>query len=147
MREEAKKMISNANETVFKIAPGCCGAAVCGACDSGSIARRDFVAGLGAAAGLALTGMAAAQSVELARKMPIRTPLKVQPALMYATPQRREHTSWREWGAIQTEQDASSEKDRIQGELAQMRKAAEFPIEILPLASPSHPPPAAPGDR
>src|ERR1035441_5216782 len=117
MLEEAQKMISK--EAVVKSAPRCCGAPLCGDCGSGGIgsggfARRDFITGIGAAAGLAFAGASAAQSGEPARQQPIRTALKVQPALMYATPQRREHTSWREWGAIQTEQDASSEKERIQ---------------------------------
>jgi hypothetical protein len=137
MPEEAKKMISK--DALVKSAPRCCGAPLCGDCSggigSGGFARRDFITGIGAAAaGLALAGASAAQSGEPARQQPIRTALKVQPALMYATPQRRQQTSWREWGAIQTEQDASSEKERIQGELAQLKKTAEFPLEILPLA-------------
>ena len=127
-------MISNTNQAALKTGPGCCGAATCGACGSGGIARRDFVTGLGVAAGLALTGAAAAQSGEPARQMPIRTPLIIQPVFLYSTPTRRQETSWRSWGAIQTEEDASAEKNRIQGELAQMKKVAEFPLEILPLA-------------
>jgi hypothetical protein len=120
-----------------KATPGrCCQAAACGDCGSAGLARRNFVTGAGiAAAGLALSGgWAAAQTRDPVRQAPIRTPLKVQPALLYSTPTRREARSWREWGGIQTEQDASAEKDRIQGELAQMKKAAEFPLEILPLA-------------
>jgi hypothetical protein len=113
--------------------PGCCQSPRCGGCALSDIPRRDFVTGLGAAAGLALAGAVSASAAEPARQMPIRTPLKVQPALMYSTPQHREHTSWREWGAIQTEQDASAEKGRIEGELAAMKKSAEFGLEVLPL--------------
>ena len=102
----------------------------------GSIGRRDFVAGLGAAAaGLALAGRAASQSRDPVHQAPIRTPLRVQPALLYATPQRRERTSWREWGGIQTEEQASEERNRIQGELAALQKNAGFPLATLPIAS------------
>jgi hypothetical protein len=94
------------------------------------------VTGLGAAAaGLAVAGAAYAQSGEPARQMPIRTVLRVQPVLLYSTPQRRDHTSWREWGAIQNEADASAEKNRIEGELAGMRKGAEFGLDLLPLVA------------
>jgi hypothetical protein len=34
---------------------------------------------------------------------------------------------------VQTEQDAAAEKQRIQAELSQIKKTAEFPLEVLPL--------------
>ena len=114
----------------------CCQAAGCSGCTASGVRRRDFVTGVGAAAaGLALAGRAAAQSGDPVHQAPIRTPLRVQPVLLYSTPQRREATSWREWGGVQTEQEAGEERARIQGELEQMKKGAEFPLEILPLAS------------
>ena len=61
-------------------------------------------------------------------------PLRIQPALVYGIPVRREGTSWRSWGAIQTEAQALEEKARIEGQLQQMKAKAEFPLEILPLA-------------
>jgi hypothetical protein len=103
---------------------------------SGTMGRRDFVAGLGAtAAGLALSGPASSQSRDPIHQSPIRTALRVQPALLYSTPQRRDRTSWREWGGIQTEQDAGEERNRIQKELAALQRDAGFPLEILPIAS------------
>lgn len=102
----------------------------------GPIGRRNFVAGLGAAAaGLALAGRAASQSRDPVHQSPIRTPLRVQPALLYSTPQRRDRTSWREWGGIQTEEQAGEERNRIQGELAALQRNAGFPLQTLPIAS------------
>jgi len=63
------------------------------------------------------------------------SPLKVQPVLVYEIPQRKEATSWRNWGGIMTEQQASDEKGRINQELKGMASAADFVMEILPLAS------------
>lgn len=104
--------------------------------ERGGLGRRDFVADLGAsAAGLAFAAGGAAQAAGPVHQPATRTPLRVQPALLYATPQRREATSWRSWGGIQTEQQAGDEGNRIQTELAAMRRRAEFPLEILPLAS------------
>jgi hypothetical protein len=99
------------------------------------LGRREFVAGLGAAAAaLALPARGAAQAASPVHQPPIRTALRVQPALLYSTPERRPATSWREWGGVQTEQDASEERNRIQAELAEVKRSAEFPLEILPLA-------------
>jgi hypothetical protein len=62
-------------------------------------------------------------------------PLRVQPVLIYEVPQRRPQTSWRNWGAIQTEAQAEDEKRRIQGELQRVSREADFPLELLPLAA------------
>jgi hypothetical protein len=113
----------------------CCSARDCGACSSGGLGRRDFVTAVGAAAaGLTLAARASGQGSGSNQPAPVRAPLRVQPALMYSTPERRQATSWREWGGIQSEQHAGEEQNRIQAELAAMRKAAEFPLEMLPLA-------------
>ncbi len=104
--------------------------------ERGGLGRRDFVADLGAtAAGMAFAAGAAAQTADPVHQAPIRMPLRVQPALLYATPERRQATSWRSWGGIQTEQQASEERNRIGSELAAMKRRAEFPLEILQLAS------------
>ncbi len=103
--------------------------------------RRDFLLRAGAVAvgGWALGSWdAAAEDPGLA--LPVRPPkpsqpLRVQPVLTYEVPQRRPHTSWRSWGGIQTEQDASAEKERIQRELAALRAKADFALEILPVVA------------
>ncbi|MCF7972835.1 MAG: sugar isomerase [Phycisphaerae bacterium] len=60
--------------------------------------------------------------------------MKVKPILVYDTPQRRPQTSWRSWGGIQTEQDASQEVTRIKTELNALVKRADFPLDIQPIA-------------
>lgn len=102
------------------------------------VSRRTFLYGVGtlALAGMALPGTARAGGTTDAagslKPLP-RRPLVVQPVLTYAIPQRREATSWREWGGIQTEDAAREEGGRIEKELAALAKAAEFPLEFRPL--------------
>lgn len=60
-------------------------------------------------------------------------PLKVQPVLMYRIAERKEQTSWKSWGGVQTEQAASEETERITKELNAVSSQAEFPLQILPL--------------
>ena len=121
--------------TKTESAARCCGAASCGTCAGPH--RREFLTRMtGAAASVAAVPAASrGQSRDPDRQQPIRAALKVQPVLTYEVARRREATSWRSWGALQTEQDASAEKDRIARELAQMRSTADFPLEILPLAA------------
>ncbi|MCP5516422.1 MAG: sugar isomerase [Verrucomicrobiales bacterium] len=57
----------------------------------------------------------------------------MQPVLIYETPTRREHTSWRSWGAIQTEADAEQEQALIRRQLAEMQAVADFPLDVLPV--------------
>jgi hypothetical protein len=104
------------------------------------VSRRGFLAGAGSAsaAGLTLPAFAAAnQSLrgDPARQLPINTPLKVQPVFVTGRiPTRREKTSWRVWGDFMTEQDATSERERVQKELATMNSSKKVPLEMLPLA-------------
>jgi len=115
---------------------GCGAAPVCCGCPGVAVSRRSFMAGVGG--GLALPVLQAApasQAKDPARQAPIRNALKVQPVLLYSVPKRREATSWRSWGGVQTEQEAAAEKERIGRELAQMKAAADFPLEIAELAS------------
>ena len=60
-------------------------------------------------------------------------PTRVQPVLMYRVPQRREQTSWKSWGGVQTHEAAAEEAGRIAGELNDIAKRADFPLEILPV--------------
>lgn len=118
---------------------GCCGYTARVTLASGSVSRRQFLHSVGAltAGGLALgTAGWAAASGEAGPVRParIRKPLRVQPVLTYETPQRREATSWRNWGGIQTEADATKEQAHIAEELAALKAKAEFPLEILPVA-------------
>lgn len=70
--------------------------------------------------------------------------LKVQPVLTYSLPQRREATSWRGWGGIQTRENVEAEKQRITGELARLKATAPFPLEIAPVATAANPQEAGP---
>ena len=63
----------------------------------------------------------------------LHKPFKVQPVLLYAVPKRREASSWRNWGGIQTEADAAKEKERINGEISKLKVQADFPVEFLPI--------------
>lgn len=107
-------------------------------CSTGmNLTRRSFIQSVGAAAfaGVALGAEARTEPGTLAGgEVPsIHQPLKVQPVLTYSIPHRRESTSWREWGGIQTEEQADEERRRIQGELSSIRQEAEFAVEFLPL--------------
>jgi len=62
-----------------------------------------------------------------------RRPLIVKPVFIYSTPIRKDQTSWRNWGGIQTEQDADKELVKIQEELNTLRSRADFPVEFLPV--------------
>jgi hypothetical protein len=71
--------------------------------------------------------------------MRIGAPLKVQPALIYKLNERREATSWRRWGGLQTEEDVKREVAIIKGELEKLSAGADFPVEFLPVAPISTP--------
>ncbi len=60
-------------------------------------------------------------------------PLRVQPVLMHTVHKRREATSWRSWGRINSPQAAAEEMRRIDGELRTLGSKATFPLELLPL--------------
>ena len=124
----------------------CCTSPSCGDCAAGlsGLGRREFLAGIALAASPALSARAVASPAgEASRQMPIRSALRVQPVIFYEIPVRRESTSWRAWGGIQTEQDAAAEKDRIARELAQMKSGADYGLEILPLQVARNPEEAA----
>ena len=101
------------------------------------LSRRTFLQGVGGATvfGAALTGLTWA-SVAAAeadgQTGPIRRPLIVKPILTYAIPKRRHQSSWRNWGGIQTQNDAEKELALIKQELAAIKKKADYPVEFLP---------------
>ncbi len=103
------------------------------------ITRRDFLYSVGA---LTVSGLSASAAQgpastpgDSARRGPQPgIPLRVQPVLSYEIPQRRQATSWRSWGGIQTDKDVADEKARIGNELARLTSQAGFPIEVRPLA-------------
>ncbi len=106
---------------------------------SSDISRRKFVqmTGTGALGTVALSGLS--WSALLADQTgegykPQRLPLVVKPVLTYEIPSRRDKTSWRSWGGIQTEQDAATEIARIQGEIKSLNSRADFPVSFLPVA-------------
>lgn len=106
----------------------------------GEMTRRKFVrvAGTGALGTVALSGLswsAIAPEQTGTRYQVQRQPLMVKPILTYEVPQRREKTSWRAWGGIQTEQDAAAEVERIEKELKKLNSLADFPVTFLPVSS------------
>jgi len=108
--------------------------------------RRDFLglsAGMAAAAGLASGSVIfagekrswASDDWDPDRPFVVAgEPLRIQPVLMYSASRKREETSWKSWGGIQTEQAASEEAERISRELKSLSADADFPLQILPLA-------------
>lgn len=114
-----------------------------------NMARRTFLAAVG---GTAITANAvlsasadsssAGSAMEYLNK-PIasakKKPLVVQPIFTYHLYKRQEQASWRPWGGFHTKEDVQNECQRIEKELAEMKKNAEFPLEILPLLAVSNP--------
>ena len=106
---------------------------------SNEMSRRKFVqvAGTGAIGTVAFSGLpwAALNAEPSSREFkPQRKPLVVKPVLSYEIPSRREKTSWRSWGGIQTEKDAGEEIIRIGNELKAIGSRADFPVSFLPVS-------------
>lgn len=121
----------------------CCTAFQRAGLSGSNLNRRDFLFRVGAATVGSLAALPAMEALgarpDLA--LPVRgpqadKPLKVQPVLTYDLPKRREGTSWRNWGGIQTEEQVAQEKQRISLELAKLQKNASFGLEVLPIATP-----------
>ncbi len=101
------------------------------------LSRRAFLGGT-ALGGVALTGLSwsllsAAEGGP--ESPPPRKPLQVKPILVYSIPKRREQSSWRNWGGIETQVQADEEVRRIQGELNQLKATADFPVDFLPISA------------
>jgi len=93
--------------------------------------------GAGAIGTMALSGLSWATlcaSTSFPDIKPQRQPLIVKPVLSYEVPVRRSQTSWRSWGGIQTEKDASEEIGRISEELKLLSSRADFPVQFLPVS-------------
>jgi len=126
--------------TLHRCTCGCCAGHRSAPFRFENLNRRDFLLHVGAltVGGLAFPALpAVAAEIAPAKRRPARIvkPLQVQPVLTYDTPKRREATSWRNWGGIQNEEDASKERERIADELAKLTSKAKFPIEVRPLVS------------
>ncbi len=115
---------------------GCCGCNGDGLAGPGGIGRRDFLKAGGAVLGaVALTGLtyealAAETPANRLANAPGRKPLVIKPILTYSIPKRRPHTSWRNWGGIETQQDAEGEVQRITAELKKLCGEADFPVTV-----------------
>jgi hypothetical protein len=107
---------------------GCCGS-LCNACPAG-VTRRGFLAGAGS-----VSGLAAGSLTDPVRQAPIKLPLRVQPVFVWQIKTRQPATSWRTTAEIHTEEEAAAERERIGRDLAGMAARAEFPLEVLPLAT------------
>jgi len=109
----------------------CCMSKTCG-----GITRRQFMAGMGmAAGGLAVTSLAAnlSDAAEDQHTPAQPLPLRIQPVLACKLHRRKEQTSWRPWGGFHTQQDIENEKHRIGKELESLASQAEFGLDLLPL--------------
>ncbi|MHB8957390.1 MAG: twin-arginine translocation signal domain-containing protein [Pirellulaceae bacterium] len=103
-----------------------------------AVSRRGFMttAALGGAVLGGMSWASLAQGAEEEVPMPkARQALKVFPVLVWDHPRRAPMTSWRSWGGIETPQQAAEEVARIEGELAKISQAANFPVEFAKVAS------------
>ena len=64
-----------------------------------------------------------------------RTPLIVKPVLAHDLPQRKDASSWRQWGGIETKEQAEEEVGRIRTELVALQAQADYPIEFLEVST------------
>jgi hypothetical protein len=96
------------------------------------ISRRGFLDAVGGTAALAKAGLATAPA--RSALLP-GSPLRVKPVLAWALNVKRELTSWRGYGGLTTRAEVEQEARRIEGEARNLAAAAEFSIEILPLAT------------
>ncbi len=106
---------------------------------SGGVTRREFlqVTGTSALGAVVLPGLSwpALASVQMEESFEIRRkPLVVKPVLTYEVPVQRDQTSWRNWGGLQTGEDAEREIASIKGELDCIKAKADFPVEFLPVS-------------
>ena len=108
---------------------------------SSGISRRRFLGGLGgtaALAGLTLTSPSKTQGVSTRAiyrtALPAGSALRVKPVLTYEIEKRREKTSWRGYGGVQTQANVTEEARRIENELKKLSSEADFLIDVLPVA-------------
>ena len=129
-------MKNNQSDFISGARHGGCSCCSSGCSSANSFNRRTFIAGLGTAAAGTLYVSAAESSLKWEgpdRFASPLEPLRVQPVLVYTSSERKEGTSWRPWGGIQTDTDAAAEKARITAELEEMQAGAEFKMELNPI--------------
>jgi len=63
-----------------------------------------------------------------------RKPLIVKPIFCHDIAERKEASSWRRWGGIQTIEEANEEIARIKTELDGVKRRADYPLEILDIS-------------
>ncbi len=103
--------------------------------------RRDFLGCMSGAVVLSSLAFLAASSARAqaqavpGKPLPPGEPLRVKPVLAYYLDQKREKTSWRAYGGLRTRADVDQEIQRLGGELKALSAKAEFPVEVLPLAT------------
>jgi hypothetical protein len=127
----------------------CADSHACSCCSSGlaaaydvvkraGVSRRGLLLGAGSAAISSwAVGSTARAQVAAAEAKPGFAPAReliIQPVLTYHLPQRREQTSWRGWGGLQTEAHLTEEVKRIETELSIVVKAGKLPFKIQPVA-------------
>jgi len=106
------------------------------------MSRRGFLGGLvGTAALSGLTSAAVSQvrpvsagPPTLSTGLPRGAALRVKPVLAYQIEKPKDKSSWRSYGALQTQENVDEETRRIGAELRELASRAEFPVEVLPLA-------------
>jgi hypothetical protein len=84
--------------------------------------------------GLSWSLLAAGENATEMEPAPPRRPLVLKPILIYDIPKRQPQQSWRSWGGIHTQEDADAEVARIKAELDKLQAAADFPLQVLPVA-------------
>ncbi len=105
------------------------------------MSRREFVGLTTASLAGGVLGFATAGAIPTPEdrwdpnRPPVCTgkPLVVQPVLMYRVAERREATSWKSWGGVQTDEAAAREGDCISKELSTLAGQADFPVKMLPV--------------
>ena len=131
-------MSSNDESCCGPVEPVCCPCGGDSPAETG-VTRRGFMGGgVAALGGVALTGLTWSALSAAEGQIPTpssRRALVVKPVFVYSTPTRRAKTSWRNWGGIETQDDADKEAARIADELAKLQAAADFPVTFLPVAA------------
>jgi len=102
-------------------------------CVGGTVA----LGGLGLLAGFPASAASAKRAA--GTPLPPGVALRVQPVLVYQFAVRRERTSWRGYGGLQSQADVDREVTRLGNDLKQLTAQAEFPLELLPLRTVNNP--------
>lgn len=121
----------------------CCPSASSIVGKSADLSRRTFLGSM-AAGGALLSNIAWSSLAEASDAepdgpdgyfppAPKRRTLNVFPILIYDNCVRREKTSWRGWGGVQTPEAAAKEAEQIKKELSELKAKADFPVEFLPI--------------